>query len=203
MTDTLDDLPVFAGDEVEGPRTPIPASPAMAARLAVNREGRLTGPQRRLLLSVGVGALLFLLCPSALLIQMIAAVLSGAAPFPTLGGAIFTVIGVGFLLVLAGLLGTNAIAFLGDGLARRPVRYARGPLQIRLTAGNRPELPFSYSVGGYSFAPYVPPYDLPMRTDAPYIVYYAARTRLLLSMAALDAPDGSQWEPVSGGDRQG
>ena len=35
-----------------------------------------------------------------------------------------------------------------------------------------------------------------MRVGAPYVVYYAARSRLLLSLAALDAPDAAQWEPV-------
>lgn len=196
MSDDHDAIPT-AFQDPEPTAEPIPASAAMAAKLAINRTGRLTPAQRRLALIVGLGALIFLLCPSAMLLEMTVSVLSGAAPLPTLGGVIFTVVGAGFMILLAGLLGTNAAAFLGEALMRRPVRWARGPLQIRLTEGDRPELPFSYIVGDYSFAPYVAPYDLPMRTGAPYVVYYGARTRLLLSIAALDAPDGAAWEPVS------
>jgi hypothetical protein len=66
---------------------------------------------------------------------------------------------------------------------------------VRATEGHRPELPFSYVVDDYSFGPFVVPPDVKMRPGAPYIVYYAARSRLLLSIAALDAPDADQWEP--------
>ncbi len=175
--------------------TPPPASPELAAKLAANRRGKLTGPQRRLVLVVGLGALAFLLCPLAMLLQMASVLALGDAPVPTLGGVIFTVIGALFMLLLFGLVGTNAHTFLREAFMRRPVRYARGPLEIRVTEGDRPELPFSYIVADYSFAPYVAPRDLPMRPGAPYIVYYGAKTRLLLSMAALDAPDAARWEP--------
>jgi hypothetical protein len=39
-----------------------------------------------------------------------------------------------------------------------------------------------------------PPY-VTLVPGARYIVYYAAHSRLLLSLAALDAPDAAQWEP--------
>lgn len=172
-----------------------PTAPAMAARLAVNRAGRLTPAQRRLAWIVGGGALAILLCPLAIVIQLAAVIASGDAPMPTFGGLFFTVLGVGFAILFAGLIGPNAAHFLPEAWGRQPVRYARGPLHIHISEGRRPELPFSYIVDGYSFAPYVVPPDLPMQPGAPYLIYYARRSRLLLSIVALDAPDAAQWEP--------
>jgi hypothetical protein len=168
----------------------------MAERLAVNRTGRLTAGQRRLALLVGGAAALFLLCPLALLLQLGAILWLGDAPVPTVTGVLLAALGVLFLLIFVGLIGVNAWTFLPEAFMRQPVRYARGPLEVRVTPGHRPELPFSYLIGDYSFAPYVAPDDVPMRVGAPYIVYYAARSRLLLSLAALDAPDAVQWEPT-------
>lgn len=178
------------------------ASPEMAARLAANRAGRLTPSQRRLALLVGLGALGVFLCPLAMLAQISLFVLWGDVPFSTLGGVAFTLVGALFLVIFAGLIGVNALTFLPEAFMRHPVRCARGPLEIRVSEGERPELPFSYIIGGYSFAPYVAPDDVPMRVGAPYVVYYAARTRLLLSLAALDAPDATQWEPPGLPERQ-
>lgn len=184
-------------DAITPPETagPPPASETMAQKLTVNRTGKLTGPQYRLAFLVGFGALVVLLCPTAMLIQMAALLLLDEAPAPTVGGVIFTVLGAGFFVLLLGLIGSNAYTFLLEAFMRQPVKVVRGPLTVHVTDGDRPELPFSYIVGDYSFAPYVAPRDLPMRTGAPYIVYYGARSRLLLSMAALDAPDAAQWEP--------
>ncbi len=179
------------------PATTPPASPEMAARLATNRAGRLTPSQRRLALLAGLGALSVFLCPLAMLVQMSILLLSGDVPVPTLAGVAFTIVGALFLVIFAGLIGVNALAFLPEAFMRQPVRCARGPLEIRVTEGRRPELPFSYIIGDYSFAPYVAPDDVPMRAGAPYVVYYAARSRVLLSLAALDAPDGQRWEPLS------
>lgn len=172
-----------------------PAAPGMAERLAVNRTGRLTRAQRRLALIVGLGALVVFLCPLGMVIQLGVVLLGEDVPVPTLGGVILTACGVLFMIVFAGLIGINAWTFLPEAFIRRPVRYARGPLQIHESSRPRPELPFSFIVGDYSFAPYVPPPDLAMRPGAPYIVYYSARSRLLLSLAALDAPDSDQWTP--------
>jgi hypothetical protein len=172
-----------------------PASSDMAVKLAVNRTGRLTPAQRRVALVAGLGALLLMLCPVALLIQMGAVLLVGDTPVPALGGVIVTGIAALLVLLFAGLVGANAGTFLPEAFMRRPVKVARGPLEIRMTAGHRPELPFSYLVAGYSFAPYVAPPDVALRVGAPYLVYYSARSRLLLSMVALDAPDAAQWEP--------
>jgi hypothetical protein len=178
----------------DSPSVP-PATPEMAAKLAINRTGHLTSRQHRLALAVGVLTLAFLLCPLALLIQVAVVVFMGDVPVPTVAGVIFTIVGVVFVVIFAGLVGTNAYTFLPEALLRQPVRYARGPLEIRVSTGNRPELPFSYIIGDYSFAPYVAPPDVPMRVGAPYLVYYSARSRLLLSLTALDAPDATQWEP--------
>jgi hypothetical protein len=178
----------------ESDRIP-PVDPDMAARLSVNRTGRLTAPQRRLALVIGTVALAMLLCPMMLLLQMAAILTAGDVAVPTLGSVIFTVVGGLFLVVFAGLIWVNVSTFLAEAFMKRPVRYARGPLEIRMTERHRPELPFSYIVAGYSFAPYVAPPDVTLRVGAPYIVYYAARSRLLLSLAALDAPDAAQWEP--------
>lgn len=174
----------------------LPASPEMAAKLAVNRTGRLTPAQRRTVMTAGIVALLALLCPLALLVQIGALLLTDRLPAATTGGIAFTVLGVLFILVFGGLALTNARMFLPDAFGPHPVRAARGPLRIRLPQRDRPELPFSYIVGDYSFAPYVGPEDLPMRRDAPYLVYYAAHSRLFLSIAALDAPDADQWLPA-------
>lgn len=172
-----------------------PASPSMAAKLAINRTGRLTPGQRRLSLIVGIGALVIFACPIIMLIQALALILTGNTPVSNVGGIVFTVIAALFLAIFAGLIGSNAGMFLPEAFMRQPVRYARGPLHIRLTEPPRAELPFSYIVGDYSFAPYLAPDEVPMLAEAPYLVYYSARSRLLLSIAAQDAPDGDRWEP--------
>lgn len=172
-----------------------PAAPEMAERLATNRTGRLTPAQRRTVLGAGVFALGFLLCPLALVVQMIAILSLEGSVEVTVSGIFFTVLGALFAVLFAGLIGSNAVRFLPEALGRQPVRYARGPLRIHLSEGERPELPFSYVVDDYSFAPYVVPPDLDMRSGAPYLVYYSRRSRLLLSITALDAPDAEQWEP--------
>ncbi len=173
----------------------VPAAPAMAEKLAINRTGKLTSMQHRISLIVGVGALATFACPAIMMIQMLSLIMGGDAPVSTLGGIIFTLIGAVFLLFFAGLIGSNAYTFLPEVFMRQPVRYARGTLRIRVPETNRPELPFSYIVEDYSFAPYIVPDDVPMLANAPYIVYYAARSRVLLSIGALAAPDADQWEP--------
>jgi hypothetical protein len=174
-----------------------PASPDMAAKLAINRAGRLTRSQRRTVIAAGTATGALLLCPLAMVIQMGVLALAGDLPPVTVGGIVFFVVGAVFLALFAGLIGTNAAMFLPEAFGRNPVRSARGPLEIRMTETKRPELPFSYIIGDYSFAPYVVPEDVPMRPGVPYIVYYSARSRLLLSIAALDAPDAAQWQPAS------
>jgi hypothetical protein len=172
-----------------------PADPDMAEKLTVNRTGRLTASQRRTVLVIGVVALVFLLCPVTLLIQMLVILLAGDVPVSALGSVIFAALAALFMLLFAGLIGVNIKTFMVEAFMRQPVKVARGPLEIRITEGHRPELPFSYIIADYSFAPYVAPLDVTLRVGAPYVVYYSARSRLLLSIAALDAPDADQWEP--------
>ncbi|RPJ01753.1 MAG: hypothetical protein EHM39_02865 [Chloroflexi bacterium] len=173
-----------------------PADPEMAAKLSINRTGRLTGPQRRTALIIGGIALLMLLCPVTLLVQMAGLLLTSDVPVATVAGVVFLLLGALFLIIFVGLIWVNVETFLAEAFMRQPVTVARGPLEIRVPERQRPELPFSYLVGDYSFAPYVAPPDVLMRVGAPYIIYYAARSRLLLSIAALDAPDAAQWLPA-------
>jgi hypothetical protein len=172
-----------------------PADPDMAEKLSTNRAGTFTPSQRRKVFLIGAVALVFMLCPIALLSQLFAIILFSDVPVSTLSGVIFGLVGVLILIVFAGLIGVNIQMFLVEAFLRQPVRWARGPLEIRMTEGKRPELPFSYIIADYSFAPYVAPPDVTLRVGAPYVVYYSARSRLLLSIAALDAPDGAEWEP--------
>lgn len=169
--------------------------PALAEQLAANREGRLAPTQRRV---VGIGAvvaLVILLCPLALLVQLGGLLLAGTLSVGAPVDVIVVVIGVLFILVFAALVGVNVQMFVPDLLGHEAVRYAQGPLEIHVSAGNRPELPFSYIVGDYSFAPYVVPEGVPMQRGAPYLVYYAAHSRLLLSIVPLDMPGADGWMP--------
>jgi hypothetical protein len=186
-------------DEPDFPLDSQPASPEMAEKLAINRTGRLTPAQRRTVMIAGMGALVMLLCPLTLLIQLAVITLSGNLPVLTVAGLIFTGLGLLFIALFGGMIFANVQMFLPDAFGRHPVKVARGPLQLRATEGDRPELPFSYIVQDYSFAPYVAPPDVLMRPGAPYLVYYAAHSRLLLSLAALDAPDADQWKPTEEG----
>jgi hypothetical protein len=190
-------LALFAQEKLMSTQaSPIPpADPDMAEKLTNNRAGIFTPSQRRKVFLIGAAALLFMLCPVVLLIQMFAIIFFSDVPISTLSGVIFGLVGVLILIIFAGLIGVNIQTFLVEAFQRQPVRWARGPLEIRMTEGKRPELPFSYIIADYSFAPYVAPPDVTLRVGAPYVVYYSARSRLLLSIAALDAPDADQWEP--------
>ncbi|MBN1681172.1 MAG: hypothetical protein JW966_12875 [Anaerolineae bacterium] len=173
-----------------------PASPQMAAKLAQNRTGRLTRDQRRVTLAAIVVLGVMLLCPLAMIAQFAALALTGMLPPATLFSLILTVCGIGFMLLMSALVFANLRTFWGDTLSAVTVRYARGPLKVHMSEHERVELPFSYIVDDYSFAPFVVPPDIVMRPGAPYIVYYAARSRILLSIAALDAPDSADWQPT-------
>ena len=174
-----------------------PAMPDMAEKLAVNRAGRLTSAQRRTVMIAGIVATLALMCPLVLLLQFAALAIGGRLPAASVGGLLFTLLGLFFVLLFGGLAWTNVAMFLPDAFGKNPERSVRGPLRIRVPERQRPELPFSYIVGDYSFAPYVPPADTELHRDAPYIVYYAAHSRIFLSIAALDAPDAAQWTPAA------
>jgi len=180
--------------DVEESGPVLPASPEMAEKLAVNRTGRLTAAQRRTVLIAGIVALGLLLCPLALLLQ-VGALLVAEGVTLSVGSAVGGALVLAFFALFAAIVATNARLFLPEAFGQQPVCWARGPLQIQMSSGHRPELPFSYVIDGYSFAPYVAPADVAMRPGAPYLVYYTARSRLLLSLIALDAPDAERWLP--------
>ncbi|MCD4685552.1 MAG: hypothetical protein K8S97_06420, partial [Anaerolineae bacterium] len=119
---------------------PLPASEGMAKKLRINRTGQLTPQQSRLVWVVGMGAFVFMLCPLAMIVQMVGLVLVGETPSVTLGGIVFTVIGLVFVVLILGLVGTNVVAFLSEALMKRPAQYAQGPLEIRASSTDRPEL---------------------------------------------------------------
>lgn len=173
-----------------------PSSPDMAEKLAINRTGRLTPSQRRMMW-IGVGsALVVMICPAALLIQIGAVLVAGRLAILSFCGLLSLLVMAVFIFIFGGMVVANMQMFLPDATNKDPVRVARGPLQVRMPERDRPELPFSYIVQDYSFAPYVAPSDIPMRVGAPYLVYYGAHSRLLLSLYALDAPDADQWKPT-------
>ena len=117
-----------------------------------------------------------------------ALLLWGDAPVSTLAGALFTILGALFVVMFAGLVGrTRSPSCRKRSCASRCALRA-GRSRCASPKGTGLRLPFSYIIGNYSFAPYIAPGDVPMRVGAPYVVYYAARSRLLLSLAALDAP---------------
>lgn len=160
---------------------PFTPSPELSRKLDANRQGKLTS-QQRAFLSVGV---LFtsggLLCMSAMLVQLGGALLAGLAPQSIFTWIFFliTLLTFGYL---AATLFVNARTFIPDLLSGQKVKQTRGKLTIQLPQRERWELPFSYIVGDYSFAPFEVPDDVPMEQGREYIVYYLARTRAFLSI---------------------
>jgi hypothetical protein len=173
-----------------------PATPDMAEKLAINRTGRLTPSQRRVMW-LGVGsALVVMICPAVLLIEIGTVMTAGRLAILSFCGVLSLLVMALFMFIFGGMVIANMQMFLPDAIGKDPVRVAQGPLLVRAPERERPELPFSYIVQDYSFAPYVAPPDIPMRVGAPYLVYYGAHSRLLLSLYALDAPDADQWKPT-------
>ncbi len=168
-------------------QTPFTPTEPLAASLAENRAGRLTRNQRLAVTLAGLGAGGASLVVLAMIVSVLAAYLSGArvSSMSPSAGIVGTVFGLFFMASFGYLLLTfvfNARWFLPDAFGGSPVARARGPLQIRYAERNRPELPFSYIVGEYSFAPYVVPYDVPMEQGREYVVYYARHSRMFLNI---------------------
>jgi hypothetical protein len=168
----------------EKPR-PFNPSPALAASIATNRAGRLTGGQKRaLLLGAGV-SVSGLGCIGFFLLNVGLALGAGLGVGNWVSGLFF----IFFLLSFAYLgltLYFNASWFVPDALSRHTVQTARGKLVMRPAERERFELPFSYLVGDYSFAPYVVPYEVPLEVGREYIVYYAAHSRMFLNIEPVD-----------------
>lgn len=160
--------------------------PHLAAQIATNRAGKLTRSQKA---TIGIAALVCvigLVVIAALFINVLTAYFGGV-PL----GSVISLIFLIFFVLSFGYLGLtlffNARGFLPDALSRHPVRQARGKLEIKLAARERPELPFSYIVGEYSFAPFVVPYDVPMEAGREYVVYYAAHSRIFLNIEPVNS----------------
>lgn len=169
-------------------------SPQMTDRLRANRQGKLTDAQRAPILA-------------AALISSVGLFVFGLIALITIGGFIatlgvtgvlgwlfmtFTALSFFFLIVV---LWTNAEMFVPEALSRNPIRWERGKLKIKLASRDRPEMPFSYIVGDYSFAPFLPPQDVPMEKGREYLVYYTVRSRLLLSIVPTDVANIKDYLP--------
>jgi hypothetical protein len=172
-------------------RQPFSPDATFAAQLAANRAGKFTRAQRNTILIGAVGSSAGLLCILGLAVSVLQAWVSGISM-----GGLVNVVGVIFFIFFVlsfGYLGLtlyfNASWFVPDALSQEPVKQSRGKLQIRKASRERPELPFSYIVGDYSFAPYDVPMDVPMEAGREYVVYYAAHSRIFLNIEPADYAD--------------
>lgn len=159
---------------------PFQPPPRMAAQLTTNRNGRLTTNQRNLIWFAGLGSAAGFACMLVWVVSTgIAA--SGITPngIVTIGFFIFFMLSFGYLLLT---LYFNASWFVPDAFSKNTVQQSRGKLKIRMAARERQELPFSYIVGDYSFAPFVVPPEVPLDEGREYIVYYAAHSRIFLGI---------------------
>jgi hypothetical protein len=153
----------------------------LAETLEANRQGRLTGSQRMMVM---IGALFTaggLTCMGVMFIQLVAAVIAGIMPQNILMW-LFLIITFAAFIYLALTLYVNARTFIPDLIGSTKVKSSQGKLEIRLPKRERWELPFSYIVGDYSFAPFEVPDDVPMEKGREYVVYYLAHTRKFLSI---------------------
>lgn len=166
----------------------------------VNRTGRLTPSQRLPIIIAGVVSGVGMLCPISFLMAMVFGGLLNAAFVNGLLGwlayVLIMLFSLGSFIFLWGVVWTNAKMFLPEAFAKQPVRWAKAPLQIKLAERERPEMPFSYIIGNYSFAPFVAPDEVPLIKNQEYIVYYTARSRLLLSIAPLKDAQTADWLPI-------
>ena len=167
---------------------PFHPDPHLAARLETNRAGRLTRSQKNAIVIAALGSSAGILCILVLVINVITAIAAGVRvdSIISLLFFVFFMLSFGYLLLT---LYFNAVIFVPDALSRKAVKTVRGPLEIRMASRERPEMPYSYIVGDYSFAPYIPPPDVPLETGREYIVYYAAKSRMFLNIEPVD-PEG-------------
>lgn len=181
------------------PARPYIPSAAMREKLNTNRQGKLTVAQRTPILTAALFSGIGLLCPLSFFASNIIGLITGATPAALVGvlGWLLLCGMVASLFFLAAVLWVNAAMFVPEAFSKLPVRWERGMLELRLASRERPEMPFSYIIGTYSFAPFVAPAEVPMQIGREYIVYYTARSRLLLSIAPTDQPESVDWLPES------
>jgi hypothetical protein len=157
----------------------------MADKLRANRAGKLTDTQRAPVLAAalvsGLGFIIFALFALVSVWGFAQTIsVTGVFGWVLMG---FTVLSFSFLLIV---LWTNAEMFVPEAFGRNPVRWTRGKLEVKMSSRERPEMPFTYLIGDYSFAPFLPPQEVPIEQGREYLVYYTARSRLLLSMVPTD-----------------
>jgi hypothetical protein len=156
-------------------------SAQLAQSLETNRAGHFTREQKVTVMIAGLGSLFGLFCLLLLTANLLLATSAGLRPT-----GIITIIVLVFYGLFALYLGLtcffNARWFLPDAFGKNPVAQAKGKLEIKMPARDRAEMPYSYIVGGYSFAPYVVSPEVPLEKGRKYIVYYAAHSRMFLNI---------------------
>lgn len=169
-------------------------SSQMADNLLANREGFLTSAQRAPIVAAaivsGIGLVVMLIVAAIVLWGFIQAIQF----MGWLGVCTSGFMAAAFLFILV-TLWTNAEMFVPETFNKRPVRWQRGILTIKMASRKRPEMPFSYIIGSYSFHPFLAPDEVPMQTGREYVVYYTARSRLFLGIFPTDQADSAQWLP--------
>ena len=169
-------------------------SSQMADNLATNRAGHLTKMQKAPILVAALVTGVGLTCALSFLVASVYGFLQ-TVDVAGIFGWIMLVFTAGSILFLVAVLWVNARMFIPETLSQSPVRWERGVLEIKMASRERPEMPFSYIIGSYSFAPFVVPDEVPMHKGREYVVYYTARSRLLLSIVPTDTPDADEWLP--------
>jgi hypothetical protein len=169
-------------------------SSQMADNLATNRAGHLTKMQKAPIMVAALVTGVGLTCALSFLVASVYGFLQTVNVAGVFGWImlIFTGGSISFLVVV---LWVNAKMFIPETLSQSPVKWERGILEIKMASRERAEMPFSYIIGNYSFAPFVVPDEVPMQAGREYVVYYSARSRLLLSIAPTDMPESDQWLP--------
>ncbi len=177
-------------------------STSIADKIAVNRTGKLTSMQRTPIIIAGLVSSGGLLCASSMLLSFLSSVIVGGAFISaSLGGQILFGLmwfgGILSFLFLLGVTWVNASMFVPEAISPQPIRWERGVLEIKLPERDRPEMPFSYIIGSYSFAPFIAADEVPLEPGREYIVYYTARSRLLMSIVPVDQDESADWLPAN------
>lgn len=166
----------------------------VADKIAANRQGILTPSQRIPLISAaivsGMGLAIFSIISAIMLWGLLQTL-----PFTGVFGIFILVFSGGSMFFLVVVLYTNAEMFVPEALDPAAVKWTRGKLTLKFAERERPEMPFVYIINDYSFAPFLPPREIPMEEGREYIVYYTPRSRLLLSIAPTDQPESADWIP--------
>jgi hypothetical protein len=176
-------------------------SPSIEEKLLVNRAGKLTRGQRTPIIIAAFISTIGLICPATMLFTILASLTASPTLLraSTFGAVAWIVLGIVSLIsfvFLGAVLFVNARMFLPEAFNSRPVRWEKAPLKLKLAERERPEMPLSYIIGDYSFAPFVAPEEVPLERDREYIVYYTPRSRLLLSIAPTDQKQSEDWLPT-------